>query len=138
MMNGKFRTSISGFHRGDVLKYIKQLSEENAELEAENSNHCLDLEEKNLYIETLEDLLRDCVEEIEVLQNKHHEITGQIEKYSNDVNRINADFTKFNDIYGKKLDNLHKQLSSTGSELISHTEKLASLISRIEGALHTK
>lgn len=137
-MNGKFRTSFSGFHRGDVLKYIKQISEEKVALEAENDNYCHDLDEKNLYIEILEDLLRDCAEEIEVLKQQHLEINGKIEKYSNDVNRINADFTKFNDIYGKKLDNLHKQLSITGNEIISHAEILTSLISRIESTLQTK
>ena len=78
-MNGKFRTSISGFNRQDVLNYIKKLSEEKAALEKDNealSDRLYDIGE---HISQLTEVIAEKDESIAALNERLGALNAELE-----------------------------------------------------------
>ena len=137
-MNGRFRSSISGFNREDVLNYVKQLSEDKQRLENEIAGIGFELDENASRISDMEQLLCDCAEIIKLFDSKYREINAQLEKHSGELDRISADFAKFHDIYGKKLDKICKGFGDARKTVSAATDELEELLERIEELVPSK
>ena len=105
-MNGRFRTSFSGFNREDVLDYIKQLSEEKARIEEDNLRYKQELEDRDFKISWLENLLYDCSAELHSLSDKYHEINELLDSYVAELAEISTDVSTLNDTYIQANNNI--------------------------------
>lgn len=105
-MNGRFRKSFSGFNREEVLDYIKQLSEEKANIEEDNLRYKQELEDRDFKISWLENLLYDCSAELHALSDKYHEINELLESSVNELSQISTDVSTLNDAYMQSHNNI--------------------------------
>lgn len=118
-MNGRFRTSISGFHRQDVLDYIKHISEKSAKLNDENKQYLQTIEERDNTILYLEVLLHDCVDEINKLQDNYNRLNDYLESCVSDLSQIHGCMSELHQACDTQLDIICK---NDNNEQSSHSD----------------
>ena len=125
-MNGKFRTSISGFNRQDVLNYIQKLSEEKAALENECRKLASDLANAE---DVIEGLNSEVSEKDSVISYLH----AQIEKkdaYTDELNAENdnliAELGMIRSSYNEKLGAVKLECEALENSIRKLTDSICS------------
>lgn len=142
-MNGKFRTSLSGFNRQDVLDYLKKLHEEKAKLEdqkqilakqVEEQNDLIselkaDIEEKDIAIANLNSQLSAQAEQIEILKTKLQAIR---DTYNSNLNNVKNGYIALNEEISTLAHELSK-LSQNAENAFTRAEQIITDIDDIIG-----
>ena len=133
-MNVKFRTSLSGFNREEVIEYIRKLAAEkhraeNAALESSNK-----LDDAEYRIIQLKEEIEGRDEKIEILEADISEMESLIAKQKEEISKLSEKLTNLKHEYKLNIIPASKKASEAEAELRGMASELSELSDRVKKA----
>lgn len=126
-MNGKFRTSLSGFNRQDVLDYLKKLHEEKAKLEDQKQILAKQVEEQD---DLISELKADIEEKDIAIANLNSQLSAQAEQ----IEILKTKLQAIRDTYNSNLNNVKNGCIALDEEISTLAYELSKLSQNAENA----